>query len=106
MRRKEEVISGPERSGNVLVLQEDLRGTSDDDYPFIPRLIEPFAGGRCLTGRDDPLDPGVCRRQQLIEAFRLEAMRDVSEQTAGRYPPKLFVFAQGRHRDPPAADRN
>ncbi len=68
------------------MLQQDLRGASDDDDPFIPRLIEPFAGRRRLTGRDDPLDPDVCRRQQLIEAFRLAAMRDVSEQTAGSYP--------------------
>jgi hypothetical protein len=82
MRRKEEVIAKPQRSGNVLVLQKDLRGTSDDDDPFIPRLIEPFTRGRCLTCRDDPLDFDVCRRQQRIEAFRLEPMRDVSEQTA------------------------
>jgi hypothetical protein len=82
MCRKEEIVALLERSGNILVLQQDLRGAGDHHDPFIPRLIEPFAGRGCLTGRDDPLDPDVCCRQQKIDAFRIEAIRDVSEQTA------------------------
>lgn len=65
MRGNMKVVPRSEQPRLGLSLEQHLRRTLKDQDPFDPFLIKELTGGGRLTGRDDPLDPDVRRRDEV-----------------------------------------
>lgn len=67
--RQEQPVPGREFAVSALAVDAHVSRSRDKQHELIVGLVVPHPFGRCLAGRDDPLDAQPRRLDKAIEEF-------------------------------------